>query len=447
MAVVVAGSRGRSGEQQPRLPWREAQQEARSHDMAPPRPPRPRPGPARAAVVYYLSRNGHLEHPHFMEVALASPEGLFLRDVIDRLDALRGKGMARMYSWASKRLVWFSCVRVVLARRRGASGYSTWAFFSMLLQCRSYRNGFVWHDLTDDDFIYPVTGREYVLKGTERLNPIQPPLLDAAAASSCSSGSQETATSSPPGWESGGGAARRKKGTGTSTEVGEYRVYKAEDPAAAAADAATQTEDGLHRGGRSRGGHQRRAKLAAAAQEELSREETSPPTASTSPETLEALIKADVRVVPVVTVGGRTRASSVLMQLISCGSVSVKSALSSPVMPRAVHYRPRPPRPSAPASAEIPAYRQKVVADEKEYFSGSIIETKRSSPADTSQDLAVLRRSSSYNADRVRKVEPVVAEAVDLHDRCIPRRPRGKKDGGFLVISGNAQCGSKRLGG
>ncbi|KAG8078433.1 hypothetical protein GUJ93_ZPchr0007g5153 [Zizania palustris] len=416
MAVVVAGSRARSGEQQPRPPWREAQQEARRHDMAPPRPPRPRPGPARAAVVYYLSRNGHLEHPHFTEVALASPDGLFLRDVIDRLDALRGKGMARVYSWASK---------------------------------RSYRNGFVWHDLTDDDFIYPVTGREYVLKGTERLNPIQSPLLDAAAASSCSSGSQETATSSPPGWESGGGAARRKKGAGTSTEVGEYRVYKAEDPAAAAADAATQTEDCLHRGGRSRGGHRRRAKLAAAAQEELSREDTSPPTASTSPEeTLEALIKADVRVVPVVTVGGRTRASSVLMQLISCGSVSVKSALSSPVMPRAVHYRPRPLRPSAPASAEIPAYRQKVVVDEKEYFSGSIIETKRSSPADTSQDMAVLRRSSSYNADRVRKVEPVAAkEAVDLHDRCIPRRPREKKDGGFLVISGNAQRGSRRLGG
>ena len=84
--------------------------------------------------MYYLSRNGHLEHPHFMEVALSSPEGLYLRgtyvyrlrahawcfvlfcteperpvtrvaDVIDRLDALRGKGMARMYSWASKRLV------------------------------------------------------------------------------------------------------------------------------------------------------------------------------------------------------------------------------------------------------------------------------------------------------------------------------------------------------
>lgn len=30
-------------------------------------------------VVYYLSRNGQLEHPHFMEVPLSSPEGLHLR--------------------------------------------------------------------------------------------------------------------------------------------------------------------------------------------------------------------------------------------------------------------------------------------------------------------------------------------------------------------------------
>ncbi|KAL5228280.1 hypothetical protein ABZP36_016545 [Zizania latifolia] len=408
MAVVVAGGRVGSGEQQPRLPWREAQKEARSPDMA---PPRPRAGPTRAAVVYYLSRNGHLEHPHFMEVALASPEGLFLRgtyvcsapssrrlfmapsvsvgfccivhscvpslsliDVVDRLDALRGKGMARMYSWASK---------------------------------RSYRNGFVWHDLTDDDFIYPVPGREYVLKGTERLHPIQLPLLDGV--SSCSSGSQETATSSPPDWESGGGggAARDKKDAGASTEVGEYRVYKPEDPAVAAADAATQTEDG-YRGGRSRGGHQRRAQATAAAQEELSREETSPPTASSSPETLEALIKTDIRVVPVVTTGGRTRASSVLMQLISCGSVSVKSALASPVMPRAAHYRPMPPRPPAPASAVIPSYRQKIVVEEKEYFSGSLIETKSSPAAETSQHLTVLRRSSSYNADRCRKTNTYI---------------------------------------
>jgi hypothetical protein len=36
-------------------------------------------GTARVAVVYYLCRNQHLEHPHFMEVSLASPHGLYLR--------------------------------------------------------------------------------------------------------------------------------------------------------------------------------------------------------------------------------------------------------------------------------------------------------------------------------------------------------------------------------
>ncbi|CAO2182398.1 unnamed protein product [Urochloa humidicola] len=269
MAVVVSGSRARA--EQARMQWRR-EQEPRSPDMAaaPPRPPRPRP--ARAAVVYYLSRNGHLEHPHFMEVALPCPDGLYLRDVIDRLDALRGKGMARMYSWASK---------------------------------RSYRNGFVWHDLADDDYIHPVVGREYVLKGTERLHPpaLPPPpppaaaLLDAAAASSSSSGSQDTPTSSSSArWD-----AHRSKSD--SAELGEYVVYKGEDRAA---DAATQTEDAG--AGRPRRAH------AKAAQEELrlSRADTTspPPTASTSPETLEALIRADGRVVAAVSGSGRARASS-----------------------------------------------------------------------------------------------------------------------------------------
>jgi hypothetical protein len=77
MAVVVAGSRARTA-QAARMQWRE--QGARSPEMAV--PPRPRPRPARAAVVYYLSRNGHLEHPHFMEVALSCPDGLYLRGTV-----------------------------------------------------------------------------------------------------------------------------------------------------------------------------------------------------------------------------------------------------------------------------------------------------------------------------------------------------------------------------
>jgi hypothetical protein len=32
---------------------------------------------------------------------------------------------------------------------------------------RSYKNGFVWHDLSEDDLVLPATDGEYVLKGSE----------------------------------------------------------------------------------------------------------------------------------------------------------------------------------------------------------------------------------------------------------------------------------------
>lgn len=36
-----------------------------------------------------------------------------------------------------------------------------------ILTCRSYKTGYVWHDLSDDDLIVPVNGQEYILKGSE----------------------------------------------------------------------------------------------------------------------------------------------------------------------------------------------------------------------------------------------------------------------------------------
>lgn len=42
---------------------------------------------------------------------------------------------------------------------------------------------------------------------------------------------------------------------------------------------------------------------------------------------------------------------------------------------------------------------------------------------------------------RVIKLE-LAKEAGDLHDRCIPRKPKGKKDG-YLVISCSAQGNNK----
>lgn len=33
--------------------------------------------------------------------------------------------------------------------------------------CRSYKNGYVWNDLSENDVILPADGAEYVLKGSE----------------------------------------------------------------------------------------------------------------------------------------------------------------------------------------------------------------------------------------------------------------------------------------
>jgi hypothetical protein len=43
------------------------------------RPERLRPAARKVPVVYYLTRSRHLEHPHFVQVPVASPEGLYLR--------------------------------------------------------------------------------------------------------------------------------------------------------------------------------------------------------------------------------------------------------------------------------------------------------------------------------------------------------------------------------
>ncbi|KAL5053443.1 hypothetical protein RYX36_034125 [Vicia faba] len=95
----------------------------------------------KVQVVYYLSRNGLLEHPHFMEVTLSPTQPLRLKDVFDRLMALRGSGMPSQYSWSTK---------------------------------RNYKSGYVWHDLALKDIIHPSEGgAEYVLKGSELVEGFQ----------------------------------------------------------------------------------------------------------------------------------------------------------------------------------------------------------------------------------------------------------------------------------
>lgn len=100
---------------------------------------------------------------------------------------------------------------------------------------------------------------------------------------------------------------------------------------------------------------------------------------------------------------GRMRASSVLLQLLSCGAVSFKECGANAVKDRGFslvgHYKSRMPRGAGNhsgketgTSMEIPDL-SRVRLEDKEYFSGSLIETKK-------VETPALKRSSSYNADR-----------------------------------------------
>uniref|UniRef100_A0A6N2MJA9 SOSEKI DIX-like domain-containing protein n=1 Tax=Salix viminalis TaxID=40686 RepID=A0A6N2MJA9_SALVM len=362
----------------------------------------------KVPVVYYLSRNGQLEHPHFMEVPLSSSDGgLYLRDVINRLDLLRGQGMAGLYSWSSK---------------------------------RSYKNGFVWHDLADDDFIHPAHGHEYVLKGSELLDHSNKQLfLETKPQETRQSSSNSQGSDFPR-------IARRRNQSWSSIDLNEYKVYKAESPSESsrklAADASTQTDDS------------RRRRQAKPVKEELHEEEIkgsqetevngeeiiaiSPPPSDSSPETLESLMKADGRVILGAngegsglnldqTVGncGRMKASTVLMQLISCGSISFRDCGATAVKEQGLslitaQYKGRLPRGGGYSEEhEESSNISRVKLEEKEYFSGSLIETKKEEVHALN-----LKRSNSYNADRSSQLQLAEKEIEGVRTKCIPRKSR-----------------------
>ncbi|KAG7538594.1 hypothetical protein ISN44_As13g023400 [Arabidopsis suecica] len=341
----------------------------------------------KVPVVYYLCRNGQLDHPHFMEVTLSSHDGLYLKDVINRLNDLRGKGMASLYSWSSK---------------------------------RSYKNGFVWHDLCEDDFIFPVQGQEYVLKGSEVLDSC----LISNPRSLLETSSFRDPRSLNPDKNSGDDIpaviSRRRNQSWSSIDLSEYKVYKATESSAEstqrlAADASTQTDD-----------KRRRRKPAKEEIEEvkspvsyenqsteLSRDEISPPPSDSSPETLENLIKADGRLIlrpnesntdhrTVESLSsGRMRASAVLMQLISCGTMSFKECGPVLLKDQGLSLNGRSECTITRGAEDNYGDRVekelkslgRVKLEDKEYFSGSLIETKK-------ELVPALKRSSSYNADR-----------------------------------------------
>ncbi|ONK61920.1 uncharacterized protein A4U43_C08F34930 [Asparagus officinalis] len=376
--------------------------------------PKPRPVDRKVSVVYYLSRNGHLEHPHFMEVSVGLGEGLYLRDVIKRLNSLRGKGMANLYSWSSK---------------------------------RSYKNGFVWHDLIEDDFIYPAHGNEYILKGSELLK------LDSSQ-----DDTQEVRSSKSIQDDSNIPIRSKNRTHWGSFDLCEYKVNKNKitlETSIKNTDAWTQTED---KGVKAQSSVIKEEEVEEEEEEEnavteLNRNEISPPSSSSSSETLEGLIKADGTVAPIGANGKdkdvgncsrrKIKTPMALMQLISCGSISVKDKGFSLVS----HFKGRMPRVMSGEVKESEGSKRSnsfsPELEEKEYFSGSLIELKKKASG-ANGEFSSLRRSSSCNAERGLKMELAEKEIDGVRARCIPRRPKataGKREADVAI--GNSVNESK----
>lgn len=216
---------------------------------------------------------------------------------------------------------------------------------------RIYKNGFVWHDVSKDDVIFPIHGQEYVLKGSRILD------FDCF---------------------------RRLNQSWSITDLNEYKVYKssettAESTCKLATDVSTQTD-----------GHRRRKKPAKEEKgcsvneiTELSREETVlPPQLDSSPKTLETLLKAE----GVLMLGLEDQESNrtvenlssgkmaVLMQLLSCGAVSFKQCVPTLMTGHtgcAIERGTRKYKLER-AEKELRSFGR-VNLDEDEYFSGSLI--------------------------------------------------------------------------
>jgi len=97
----------------------------------------------------------------------------------------------------------------------------------------------VWHDLEENDFIHPVHGGEYVLKGSEILETVSSPISKSPETSSSSTGKTTSG-------ESPAVRHRRRNQSWGAVDLHEYKVvYKAESTheLKAAADASTQMED------------------------------------------------------------------------------------------------------------------------------------------------------------------------------------------------------------
>ncbi|XP_051140537.1 protein SOSEKI 2-like [Andrographis paniculata] len=407
----------------------------------------PSPAPATAfkkvEVVYYLSRNGHLEHPHYLEVTHLAHQHLRLKDVMDRLRNLRGKAMPSLYSWSCK---------------------------------RSYKNGYVWNDLGENDPIYPSQGQggaataEYVLKGSEIISdaPIQTDKLHNLRLGGYNNVQLQDSNFLPK--------KRMDEVVSSSSpyedDDEEMMQGEQEEEEEEEVEVEYEMKTGSHGNGNENVSRSRCSrgvstdveikKLQKTPNSELSLQSSSfsfssPPTSTTSSETINNNNKKSDE-----TSAALVSRNSVLLSLIACGgSASFRKTAAPPQVEAEAAGKPSPARKSNGVGggnhnnkvkigmkeevmlmigcmSENPRFGN-LQGEEKEYFSGSIVESQ----INQNHQLAtagMLKKSSSHNEERSNGVglgeeeswkEDNDSEEGGLKGKCIPgsssSRSRKKK--------------------
>ncbi|XP_062009664.1 protein SOSEKI 2 [Rosa rugosa] len=377
----------------------------------------------KVQIVYYLSRNGHLEHPHYMEITHLPNQPLRLRDVMDRLTALRGKGMPSLYSWSCK---------------------------------RSYKNGYVWNDLAENDIIYPADGAEYVLKGSELVE-------------GCSERLNQIQISSPQQIQDSNFGSKRRSPPLAPTPNSNHKFHEDPDQYDEQEEEEVDYEDEKTSYTSSTTTNSRCSR--GVSTDELEEQQQQPPQTHKTPPESSPLPNAPASVLnqanhsnnvsmrfedgdPIVTKqsysvskAGQGK-NSVLLQLIACGSSAVAKAKSTPCVSQGIVKRER----SSQSFRKEVVYRSAVKvaiededmitymsenprfgnlqAEEKEYFSGSIVESMKEDQRVHSAE-PVLKKSNSYNEERSNKAglgEETVEEEEEKREKaavrgnCIPRK-------------------------
>lgn len=194
---------------------------------------------------------------------------------------------------------------------------------------RTYKSGYVWQDLSENDFIHPCHGQEYILKGSRLLER-------SLSFRSSDTASSEMNSSGELGHLRFSDLLRQSKNRSLAplNDLNLTRTYSAR---IAYSNASTQTE---------KQGRKTMPIRHPEEVEELSEEISPPPCSNNSsgelgreryeignPRDQQAMVgKADIRnqLVESERPSGRIRAPAVLMQLIKCGSKSAEDMVSLP---------------------------------------------------------------------------------------------------------------------